>query len=52
MKERLYILREFLHFIFIAIPVFVMVITMVYVGFFFYDCYNLIKKLWKRFSKH
>jgi hypothetical protein len=52
MKQRLYILGEFLHFIFVATPVFLMVITAVYVGFFFYDIYNLTKKLWQKFSKH
>jgi hypothetical protein len=52
MKERLHLLGEFLYFIFVATPIFLTVITMVYVGFFFYDIYNLIKKLCKNFSKH
>lgn len=52
MKERFKILMEFIRFIFIAVPVFVGVMTTMYVGFFFYDIYNLIKKLCKNFSKH
>lgn len=52
MKERFKILMEFIHFIFIATPVFVVVMTTMYVGFFLYDIYKLIKKLCKRFSKH
>jgi len=48
MKERFNLLGEFLYFIFIAIPVFTLTITAVYVGFFFYDCYNLIKKLYEK----
>lgn len=48
MKQRLYILKELLHFLFVAIPVFCIVITAVYVGFFFYDIYKLSKKLWQK----
>ena len=48
MKERFKLLGEFLYFIFVATPVFLVTITAVYVGFFFYDSYNLIKKLWKK----
>ena len=48
MKQRLYILANFLHFIFLAVPVFVLTITAVYVGFFFYDCYHIIKKLYAK----
>jgi len=51
MKERLHLLGEFMYFIFVATPIFLGVITMIYVGFFFYDIYNLTKKLWKNFSK-
>ena len=49
MKERLHLLGEFMYFIFVATPIFLMVITAVYVGFFFYDIYNLTKKLWQKF---
>jgi len=52
MKERLHLLGEFMYFIFVATPIFLAVITMVYVGFFFYDTYNLTKKLWKKFLTH
>lgn len=45
MKSRLKILMEFIRFIFIALPVFVIVYTAMHVGFFIYDCYKLIKKL-------
>lgn len=51
MKERFKILMEFIRFIFISVPVFVGVFTAIYVGFFFYDIYNLTKKLCKNFSK-
>lgn len=47
MKQRLYILKELLYFIFISIPVFCIVITAVYVGFFFYDIYHLLKRIRK-----
>lgn len=46
MKERLKILMEFIRFIFVSLPVFVIVFTAIHVGFFFYDCYKLIKKLY------
>ena len=49
MKQRFKLLGEFLYFIFVATPVFLIVITAVYVGFFFYDSYHLIKKLWHKF---
>lgn len=52
MKQRLHLLGEFLYFIFIATPVFLLTITAVYVGFFMLDAYKLIKKIWKKFSKH
>lgn len=48
MKKKLYMIRELLHFIFIAIPVFCAVITMVYAGFFFYDTYKLFKKIYEK----
>lgn len=48
MKQRFKILIEFLYLIFVATPVFLIVISSVYVGFFFYDCYNLIKKLYAK----
>ena len=44
MKKWFYILREMAHFFFVAIPIFLLVMGMVYVGFFFYDAYKLIKK--------
>jgi|694.fasta_scaffold00517_14 hypothetical protein len=47
MKAKFYLLGELLYFVFIATPVFVIVITSVYVGFFFYDIYHLIKKIRK-----
>ena len=47
MKERIKILGGFLYFIFVATPVFLLTITAVDVGFFFYDIYNLIKKIRK-----
>lgn len=50
MKERLILLGEFMYFIFIATPIFLLTITAVYVGFFFCDCYNLIKKLYAKVS--
>ena len=45
MKEKF---GEFLYFIFVCVPVFCIVITAVYVGFFFYDTYNLLKKLYAK----
>jgi hypothetical protein len=47
MKQRIKLLGEFLYFIFVATPVFLLTITAVYVGFFFYDIYHLIKKIRK-----
>jgi len=47
MKERFNLLGEFMYFIFVAIPVFVLTISAVYIGFFFYDIYHLIKKIRK-----
>lgn len=53
MKQRLKLLGEFLYFIFVATPIFLIVISMVYVGFFFYDIYNLTKKAYEKvFKKH
>lgn len=48
MKKHFYVLKELLHFLFVAIPVFCAVITMVYVGFFFYDTYKLIKNIYEK----
>ncbi len=48
MKERLKLLSEFMYFIFIATPIFLLTITAVYVGFFIYDCYHIIKKLYAK----
>jgi hypothetical protein len=39
---------EFLYFIFIATPTFVIVISSVYIFFFFYDIYNLLKKYYAK----
>jgi hypothetical protein len=47
MKQRIKLLGELLYFFFIATPVFLLTITAIYVGFFFYDTYNLIKKIRK-----
>jgi hypothetical protein len=47
MKQRIKLLGELLYFIFVATPVFLLTITAVYVGFFFYDIYHLIKKIRK-----
>lgn len=44
MKKRMYVLANFAHLVFVALPVFLIVITMVHVGFFFYDMYHLFKK--------
>lgn len=41
---------EILHFVFVATPVFLIVISGVYVFFFFYDMYNLLKKLYAKVS--
>ncbi len=51
MKERFNILLDFIRFIFIGFPVFLIVYTIMHIGFFFYDIYNLTKKIWKNFSK-
>jgi predicted membrane protein len=48
MKERFKILKEFIRFILVSLPVFVIVFTAMHVGFFFYDCYKLIKKLYEK----
>ena len=48
MKQRLHLLGEFLYFIFVATPIFLIVISMVYVGFFMLDTYKLIKKLYEK----
>lgn len=48
MKERLKILMDFIRFIFISLPIFVIVYTAIHVVFFFYDCYKLTKKLYAK----
>jgi hypothetical protein len=50
MKQRLHLLGEFLYFIFVATPIFLITITAVYGGFFILDIYKLTKKLWQKFS--
>jgi hypothetical protein len=47
MKQRIHLLGEFLYFIFGATPIFLLTITAVYVGFFFYDIYQLLKRIRK-----
>lgn len=47
MKERMKILGEYLYFMFVCVPVFCIVMTMVYVGFFILDIYKLFKKIIK-----
>jgi hypothetical protein len=47
MKQRIHLLGEFLYFIFVATPIFLLTITAVYVGFFFYDIYQLLKRIRK-----
>ena len=51
--QRFKLFGEFLYFIFVATPIFLIVISMVYGGFFIYDIYNLIKKAYEKvFKKH
>jgi len=52
MKKRLILLGEFFYFIFVATPIFVAVITMVYVGFFFVDTYKLFKNIYEKAFKN
>ena len=51
MKKRLYLLMEFLYFIFAAVPIFLVVISTIYIGSFFHDIYTSTKILCKNFSK-
>lgn len=53
MTYRLKLIGELLYFLFIAIPIFCLVITMVYGGYFILDTYKLIKKAYEKvFKKH
>ena len=47
MKQRIHLLGEFLYFIFVATPIFLLTITAIYVGFFFYDIYQFLKRIRK-----
>ena len=51
MKYRLKLLGELLYFLLVAIPIFCVVITGVYAGYFVMDSYKLIKKCYEKIFK-
>lgn len=48
MRKFIYISGCIAYFFLIAIPIFMAVISSIYIGFFFYDLYKSIKKLYAK----